>query len=197
MLRGYGEVTLFALLAMLPDADVLLVALGTDDNGAAGHRGASHSLLFAVAVGVLVGLIARRLGGRGVRTAIVAAIAVASHGLLDAVGEGGRGIPLLWPFSDGRFMSPWRVLPDAPRGLDFLSWNGVVNVTLEFVCFLPFTAYSLWPRSRRAPVLTIIAGSGADPHQAKAPQVAAVAPACPGGLPDTGIDTLPRLRSSG
>jgi inner membrane protein len=191
LLRGYGAVAGFALLAMLPDADVLLVALG--------HRGASHSLFFAVAVGVLVGLIARHLGARGVRTAIVAAIAVASHGLLDAVGEGGRGIPLLWPFCEQRFMSPWRVLPDAPRGLEFLSWSGVVNITVEFIFFLPFTAYSLWPRSRPGPVLTVLASSAAEPGLAKAPPPAAVAPACPAGLPDIEMSAraLPRLRSSG
>jgi len=204
LLRRYWAVAGFALLAMLPDADVLLVALGTNDGGAAGHRGASHSLFFAAAVGVLVGLIARRLGARGLRTAVIAAIAVASHGLLDAVGEGGRGIPLLWPFCEQRFMSPWRFLPDAPRGLGFLSWSGVVNITVEFIFFLPFTAYSLWPRSRAAPVLTVIASSGADPGLATPPP-AAVAPACPAGLPDIdmdmdmdmGVDALQRLRSSG
>ena len=158
MFRRYAAVAGFASLAMLPDADVLLVMLGTDDRGAVGHRGASHSLFFAAVVGALIGLVARRFGARGLRTALLAAIAVASHGLLDAIGEGGRGIPLLWPFSDERFFSPWRVLPDAPRGLKFLSWNGVFNITFEFICFLPFTAYSLWPRGRRGPGLTLQAG---------------------------------------
>jgi inner membrane protein len=199
LLRGYGAVAGFALLAMLPDADVLLVALGTNDGGSAGHRGASHSLFFAAAVGVVVGLIARRLGARGIRTAFVAAIAVASHGLLDAVGEGGRGIPLLWPFCEQRFMSPWRVLPDAPRGLEFLSWSGVVNITVEFIFFLPFTAYSLWPRAQRAPVLTVFANSGAELGEVNGPAPVAVAPACAAGLAeiDMGDRALPRLRSSG
>jgi inner membrane protein len=157
-LRHYGAMIGFALLAMLPDADVLLVALGTDDSGVLGHRGASHSFLFAAVVGAMIGLAARRLGARGLRTAILCAVAIASHGLLDMVGEGGRGIPLLWPFSGERFLSPWRLLPDAPRGLKFLSWNGVVNVTVEFICFLPFTAYSLWPRAVRAPLANTASG---------------------------------------
>ena len=106
------------------DMDVLGVACGPPDNGALGHRGASHSLITALAIGLLSALVARRFGWPVVRTAVAATLALASHGILDACGEGGRGIPLLWPLTDTRFMSPWRLLPDAPRGLAMLSGPG-------------------------------------------------------------------------
>ena len=113
---SWPALLLFVALALLPDADVALVALGACDDGACGHRGASHSLPFAIAIGLLAGLAARRLRWPVVRTVVAATFAVASHAMLDALGAGGRGLPLLWPFSDARFISPIRIFPDAPRG---------------------------------------------------------------------------------
>jgi inner membrane protein len=143
---SWAAMLLFAGLALLPDADVLLVALGTCDAGACGHRGASHSLPVAVAIGLLAGLAARRLRWPVVRTVLAVTFAVGSHALLDVLGAGGRGLPLLWPFSEARFMSPIRIFPDAPRGMALLSIPGVINVAIEFAVFLPVMVYALWPR---------------------------------------------------
>ena len=137
---------LFVGLALLPDADLLLVTLGACDNGACGHRGASHSLPLAIAIGLMAALAARRLGWPVLRTAVAATFAVGSHALLDLLGAGGRGLPLLWPFSDMRFFSPIRIFPDAPRGLALLSRPGLLNVAIEFAVFLPLMVYAVWPR---------------------------------------------------
>ncbi len=163
----------FAGLALLPDADVLLVALGACDAGACGHRGASHSLPLALAIGLLGGYVAHRLKWPVVRTAIATAFAVGSHAVLDVLGAGGRGLPLLWPFSSERFTSPIRIFPDSPRGQAFLSRAGAISVAVEFAVFLPMMVYALWPRvsawlSARAtarripqlPSLTFLEGGG-------------------------------------
>src|SRR5215213_9240201 len=113
---SWWSLLLFSGLALLPDADVLLVALGACDTGVCGHRGFSHSFPFAIAIGILGGLLARRLRLPAIRTGIATALAVGSHAALDLLGEGGRGLPLLWPFSEHRFTSPIRIFPDAPRG---------------------------------------------------------------------------------
>jgi inner membrane protein len=139
----------FAALALLPDADVLLVTLGACDAGACGHRGASHSLPLALAIGLLAGYAARKLRWPVVRTTVAVTLAVASHALLDFLGAGGRGLPLLWPFSSARFVSPIRIFPDAPRGLKMLSGPGVVSFAIEFAVFFPVLIYALWPRIRR------------------------------------------------
>jgi inner membrane protein len=155
-----GTLLFFAMLAELPDMDVFGVACGLCDSGPLGHRGASHSFITAIVVGIASALVVRRFGWPFVRTAIAATLALASHGILDACGEGGRGIPLLWPLSDARFMSPWRVLPDAPRGLEMLSRPGLLDLCIEFVVFFPLTAFALWPgrpplwrRTARAPAV--------------------------------------------
>jgi inner membrane protein len=138
----------FALLGVLPDADLLVVAMGLSDSSiTTGHRGASHSLAVAIALGGAGALLARRLGYGVARTALAVMLAVGSHGVIDAFGEGGRGIPLLWPISDHRFMAPWflRFLPDAPRGMKFISRTGLARAVTEFVYFLPLTIYALKP----------------------------------------------------
>ncbi len=143
---SWGTLLVFAVLAVLPDADVLLVALGACDNGVCGHRGFSHSFPFAIAIGILGGLMARRLRWPVLRTTVATIVAVGSHAVLDLLAADGRGLPLLWPFSDHRFTSPVRLLADAPRGMALLSWHGVVNVAIELVLFSPVVIYSLWPR---------------------------------------------------
>src|SRR5262249_27665646 len=124
-----------------------------------GHRGASHSLFMALAIGLVAALLARRVGWPMLRTGIAVTVAVASHGILDALGAGGRGIPLLWPFSATRFHSPWRLLPDAPRGLGMISRSGVVDLILEFAVFFPITAFALWPQRSAPPKLVVIDGA--------------------------------------
>ena len=143
---SWKTLIVFAGLALLPDADVFLVAFGACDNGACGHRGASHSLPLAIAVGLLGACAAWRLGWPVLRTFVATTCAVASHALLDVLSAGGRGLPLLWPFSDARFVSPIRILQDAPRGFALLSWPGAMRVAIEFAVFLPVVVFALWPR---------------------------------------------------
>jgi len=79
------------------------------------HQGPSHSLAFAVGVGLL----AAWLYGALVETrrSLVAnwmlfAGAYGSHLLLDLFGPDNRapyGIPLLWPGSEASFLSPWHI----------------------------------------------------------------------------------------
>lgn len=70
------------------------------------HRGPSHSLVMALVWGALVWIVARRFSSRALIIASLAALAYASHMLLDFLGTDTRepfGIPLLWPFSDMHF----------------------------------------------------------------------------------------------
>lgn len=160
-----GTLIFFTALALLPDFDVCWVALGAPDVGAIGHRGASHSFTAAAAIGVLCAFATRRLGWPVARTALAGTLAVASHAVLDVLGEGGRGLPLFWPFSAERFQSPWRIFPDAPRGLSIFTRVGLTSLIVEFAVFLPLMTYALWPRlpwARRRPALTLIEGGAAN-----------------------------------
>ena len=130
----------FAALALLPDLDAIGFMLGVPYASEWGHRGAAHSLLLAAIVGALIGLAARswRIGG-------LAIVALASHGLLDALTNGGLGVALFWPFDLTRHFFGWRPIPVAPIGAGFLSWRGLRCALFELVAFAPAWLAALWP----------------------------------------------------
>jgi inner membrane protein len=148
---------LWAGLSMLPDADVVGFAFGVRYGDPWGHRGATHSFAFSVALGVLLGLFAARFGApgsgrqfrRGAATALLGSLVLASHAVLDTLTDGGRGCALFWPFSDERHFAPLRPIPVAPIGLGFLSQRGLHVALVELLLFAPVFAYALWPRRNR------------------------------------------------
>src|SRR6185369_14354122 len=87
----------WAALSLGPDLDVCAFALHIPYEAPWGHRGATHSLVFATGIAALAGLMAKAAKLDPWRTALVAEVVVASHGLLDAMTDGGLGSALLWP----------------------------------------------------------------------------------------------------
>lgn len=114
-----------ALAAMLPDADVVAFKLGIAYADDFGHRGASHSFVFAAAVGALGALASRWLRTPPLWAALWLAACVASHPLLDALTDGGLGVALWWPWSDARIFAPWRPIEVSPIGAGFFSLRGL------------------------------------------------------------------------
>ena len=142
-----GAMALSTCLSLLPDLDVIAFALGVPYSAPFGHRGASHSLLAAVAGGVLAGLLWTR-GRRNWRAVALGTLALASHGLLDTLTDGGLGVALLWPWSDTRYFAPVRPLPVAPIGARLFSARGWSVMGTELLLFMPCWLYALWPRRR-------------------------------------------------
>jgi inner membrane protein len=127
----------WSVLSMLPDADVIGFDLGIAYEDPLGHRGASHSLIFAAAVGAIVGLVATRFGLPRLRAWLIATAVLASHGLLDTLTDGGLGCALFWPFDLTRYFAPWRPIPVSPIGLAFLSPYGAFVSATELILFSP------------------------------------------------------------
>ena len=143
---GSGAWIFWTLLAVLPDADFFLILLGLTEYGAPwGHRGATHSLTFALAVGTAIGLAAPAFRAAVVRTGIMAILVLASHPLLDMLTDGGRGCAIFWPFDNTRYVAPWNPLPVAPLGLDLISAYGVYVIAFELVVFSPLLWFALRP----------------------------------------------------
>ena len=141
------------LLSMLPDADVVGLYLGVPYGSAWGHRGATHSLVFALIAGTVVAVVARARGRSVLRVAILATLVVASHGVLDTLTDGGRGCALLWPFDDTRYFAPVNPIPVSPIGLRVLSPRGLYVAAFELLLFAPLFAYAWWPRTNRRPAV--------------------------------------------
>jgi inner membrane protein len=113
------------IVAMLPDADVVAFKLGIEYAHAFGHRGASHSLVFALMCGAFAACAARWLRVSVVSAFVFIALSAASHPLLDVLTDGGLGVALLWPWSDARHFAPWRVIEVSPFANRFFSARGV------------------------------------------------------------------------
>lgn len=130
-----------AVLTVVPDLDVIGLWLGIPYSHMLGHRGLSHSLPFAVVVAGLAAV----LMARQVKTRIVVlwgyfTISLASHGLLDAITNGGLGIAFFAPFSNKRYffdINPIEVSVLAPS--HFLSEHMLTVLASEFIwVWLPF-----------------------------------------------------------
>jgi inner membrane protein len=140
---------LLSAFSLLPDVDVVGFAMGVPYGAPFGHRGAIHSLLFAVLVGLAATLLAARRGrAAAARIGLYVGLVVASHGLLDAMTTGGKGVALLWPVSNERFFFGWRPIPVAPIGASFLSARGMHVALVELIEFSPLFAYGLLSRRR-------------------------------------------------
>ena len=126
-----------AVAGALPDLDVVVYPLGLNAPHMLGHRGITHSLAFAaVFAALVVRLVFRGAAWRPawVRLWVVCFVAMASHGVLDAMTNGGQGIAFLAPFSDARWHFPWQPIRVSPIGVGaFLSIDGLRVLRNELV----------------------------------------------------------------
>ena len=166
------------IAAMLPDADVLAFALHIPYADAFGHRGASHSLLFACVLAAVAAVLAffgncrpwsaqHASGSRRpwsavscqprlastVQAAVFVFICAASHPLLDAMTSGGLGVALAWPWSEQRFFAPWRPIRVSPFAPQFFSTRGLATLLSELRwVWLPLAgAVVAWKLNQPAP----------------------------------------------
>jgi len=106
------------VISALPDADVIAFKFGIPYEHPLGHRGFTHSIFFAFVFSFLLLRIFYRSLKVGSRSwfalFILFFLSMASHGVLDAMTDGGRGIAFFWPFSDERYFFPWRPMKSAP-----------------------------------------------------------------------------------
>jgi inner membrane protein len=123
-LLGWGVVC-----AEIPDADVLGFWLGVSYGDPWGHRGMTHSLLFAcVLAAALTYATENPVKQRHPRFSrwLYLFLATASHGLSDAVTDGGLGVALFAPFDATRYFFPFRPVVVSPLGVqEFFSPIGV------------------------------------------------------------------------
>lgn len=125
--------------AMLPDIDVIGFGFGVHYGDMLGHRGLTHSLLSALLIGfVTVALLFRdaKLFSRNWLSLVSYFFVVtASHGLLDALTNGGPGVAFFAPFSNTRYFFPVRPIEVSPIGLRFFSSrNAWTVIRSEIVC---------------------------------------------------------------
>jgi inner membrane protein len=135
---SFGHLALAgALCAVAPDLDVVGLRFGIPWGHALGHRGLTHSLPFAAALAAVLAMTAvpgPACKGRRAGLWLALFLATASHGVLDAMTNGGPGVALFAPFDDTRHFLPWRPIPVSPISpSQFFSQRGVDIVQAEIV----------------------------------------------------------------
>jgi inner membrane protein len=127
---------LTATCAMLPDVDAIGFAFGVRYDSMLGHRGLTHSIAFAVLIGIVVGRFAfgKQPAGLGRLPLILYfTLVTLSHPLLDALTNGGRGVALFAPFSPERYFFPLRPIEVSPIGMGFFSQRGLEVLASEII----------------------------------------------------------------
>ncbi len=116
---------LFAAIfsAILPDFDIIAFYFGIPYEHPLGHRGFTHSILFAILWAlVLVYLLGRK---NKLIWFLVVLLSTVSHGVLDAMTSGGKGIGFFIPFNNERFFFSFTGIKVSPLGISkfFSEWG--------------------------------------------------------------------------
>jgi len=108
-----------AACSVVPDFDVIGFRFGVPYGDFWGHRGFTHSLVFAVLIAGAVSLGFRSGTSNIGRLPLFSYLflATASHGVLDAMTNGGLGVAFFSPFDNNRYFFSWRPIRVSPIGL--------------------------------------------------------------------------------
>lgn len=117
------------VLSLLPDADVLVEAVIPDLPHALAHRGATHSIAFALLMALVAMRIAMpqltRFSRQWWGIWLYLSVCGASHGMLDALTHFGDGVAFFWPLDDARYLFSFQPMQASPFLGDFFSVWGL------------------------------------------------------------------------
>lgn len=131
------SIVILALVSsFLPDIDVIAFKFGIPYEHWAGHRGFTHSVLFALIWGAICSQFFKK---QRILVFVIISLATLSHSVLDGMTTGGLGCAFFFPFDNERYFLPWRVIKVSPIGASkFLSeWGLKVIISELFWVILP------------------------------------------------------------
>ena len=139
-----------ALLTVIPDVDSIGFWMGVPYGAPLGHRGLTHSLAFAALLALTAFGALRRFSPRARGTSpgllyLYLFFCAASHGVLDALTDGGLGVAFLAPFSNERYFFPWTPILVSPISISgFFDARGLRVLASEMVwIWIPCAALAL------------------------------------------------------
>jgi inner membrane protein len=135
--------------AVIPDLDVIGFQFGVHYADFWGHRGFTHSLVFAALLASVVAILLFRQSVPGFSAFGLWScffLVTASHGFLDAMTDGGLGIAFFSPFNNTRYFLPWRPIRVSPIGLTrFFTHRGLAVLQSELLwIWLPAALFVLF-----------------------------------------------------
>ena len=129
------------VLTALPDLDVIGLYAGIPYGHMLGHRGLTHSLLFAAFIAAIITkLFSRKPNIAGWPVWVYLFACMASHGLIDALTNGGHGIAFFAPLTNERYFFAWRPIEVSTLNIrHFFAGQGIGVLISELIY--------LWPAS--------------------------------------------------
>ena len=120
--------------SIVPDVDVISFSFGIRYGNLWGHRGLTHSLFFACLLSM--GLVALWYRHEPTRMRaglwIYFFLCTASHGVLDAMTDGGLGVAFFSPFDTSRYFFTVRPVAVSPIGIgEFFTADAIRVLTSE------------------------------------------------------------------
>ena len=128
--RQWRLLLLGAFLGICPDFDYALNWLGISGGG--WHHGFTHSILFALLLGLITAVV---LGKWELRSVVLFSAATVSHTFLDFLMTESRGVALWWPFTNHRY----RFSLPSPIYYSWRTssiWEGIVDMLRISLCEL-------------------------------------------------------------
>lgn len=127
-----------AFCAVVPDADAIGFWMGVPYESMWGHRGITHSIVFALLLAFVMVFAFYRDEKQGSKDwwalFLTFFAATLSHSILDAFTTGGLGVAFFAPFYNERFFFPWQVIKVSPISVTrFFSEKGIAVLKSEFV----------------------------------------------------------------
>lgn len=121
-----------ALSTVVPDFDYLGFAARIPYDSLWGHRGMTHSILFALIVALVFAWWARNKNEKSFfGYFILLFLTTISHACLDACTNGGLGVAFYSPYNLARYFFPWRPIQVSPMGIGFFSERGLMVLLSE------------------------------------------------------------------
>jgi inner membrane protein len=124
------------ICAALPDMDAIGFRFGVPYCSFWGHRGFTHSVVFAALLGLAATLLLwhGRCGLSKIALFTYLFLATASHGVLDAMTNGGFGVAFFSPFENNRYFLPFRPIRVSPISVTrFFTPRGLAILRTELV----------------------------------------------------------------
>jgi len=126
----------YALIASLPDFDLVFGYLFYGKQGLRYHQLFTHNIIFVIVITFLFYILSRKT-----KTTIFVFLALISHLILDLLVTDTSppiGIKLFYPFSEKAFNFPLVSGVDKSSIKAFFSLNNLKTIIVEFTIFLPF-----------------------------------------------------------
>ena len=129
--------------SIMPDIDILAFRFDIAYGELWGHRGMTHSLFFAFIWSILLWFIISKssdykdlplISKTSLTAVIILFLSTSSHGLLDAMTNGGLGVAFFSPFDTTRYFLPWQPIQVSPIGISaFFSTTGLRVILSELI----------------------------------------------------------------